>query len=164
MFATDLPVWQNDAVFKVGDVVRRLRKDRGWTQDELAKRAGGINKETINRIEGGSDVRLNTLLKVAEALQVVPERLFPQIAAFEHVDEDEQLHDDGLSPEAEALGRTFDKLRDVNSRRILLEMAERFRAAEPQQPGVADSSPKSASTTTATTDEELPRIRKTRGA
>ena len=77
MIATDLPVWQNDAVFKVGDVVRRLRKDRGWTQDELAQKAGGINKETINRIEAGSDVRLNTLLKVAEALGVVPERLFP---------------------------------------------------------------------------------------
>lgn len=38
---------------RIGDVVRRLREQRGWTQKELAKRMGNVEQNTISAIELG---------------------------------------------------------------------------------------------------------------
>jgi HTH-type transcriptional regulator / antitoxin HipB len=40
-------------VNELGALIRRLRKERGWTQDELATRAG-ISRRTLVALEGGS--------------------------------------------------------------------------------------------------------------
>jgi len=52
-----------------------LRQQRHWSQAELAQHAEGLNKETINRLELGANVRLDTVYKVADALGVEPQRL-----------------------------------------------------------------------------------------
>ena len=37
----------------VGDKIRELRKERGWSQEELAKKTGYKDKSAINKIESG---------------------------------------------------------------------------------------------------------------
>ena len=50
--------------------LRNIRKERGWTQKQLAEKAG-IAREVVARIEtGASQPTLSTLLKIAAALGV----------------------------------------------------------------------------------------------
>ena len=52
----------------VGDVVRKLREDRGWSMTELARRAG-IGRQAVGKVEtnnGGQ--RRGNLERVAKAL------------------------------------------------------------------------------------------------
>jgi transcriptional regulator with XRE-family HTH domain len=54
----------------VGSNVKRLRKNKGWTQHELASKCS-VNREKISRIENGtSDFMFSTLLEVSEGLGV----------------------------------------------------------------------------------------------
>jgi transcriptional regulator with XRE-family HTH domain len=54
-------------VFRVGDVVRKLRKDRGWTLDELAKQSK-VSRTVLFQLEKGeTDPRASTLRKIADA-------------------------------------------------------------------------------------------------
>jgi transcriptional regulator with XRE-family HTH domain len=63
------------AVARFGKKVRAARQARGWTQEELAERAG-LAPVQISRIERGvREVRLTTLLRIAQALQTTPDRL-----------------------------------------------------------------------------------------
>lgn len=63
----------------VGDVVYKLRSEKGWTQIELATRAD-VNKATISRIEdAATDIKTTTLTKIAQALDVRPEDLYALI-------------------------------------------------------------------------------------
>lgn len=52
----------------LGQHIRELREERGWSQEQLGKRAGGLNKETVNRVELGRDTRVSTLTKLGLAL------------------------------------------------------------------------------------------------
>jgi transcriptional regulator with XRE-family HTH domain len=60
----------------VGLRVRELREGRGWTQAELARRAG-IRRATVNRIENAriKSIDLEVLEKLATALEVHPAAL-----------------------------------------------------------------------------------------
>lgn len=49
------------------DAVRQARRQRGWTQAELA-RAAGVSRATVARIEAGQGVAMASLVAVAEAL------------------------------------------------------------------------------------------------
>ena len=53
--------------------IRELRRARGWTQTELARRAG-IRQATVSRLEGNavSSVNLRVIEKLAAALEVDP--------------------------------------------------------------------------------------------
>jgi transcriptional regulator with XRE-family HTH domain len=55
----------------IAENLRRLRADRGWTQEEAADRAG-LQQPSYARIELGRspDVKLSTLLKLAQAFDV----------------------------------------------------------------------------------------------
>src|SRR5262249_10971206 len=57
-----------------GSCVRGLRNERGWSQEELARKVG-VNKKTVENIEAGKRIRDQTLRWVAEALEVPPTRL-----------------------------------------------------------------------------------------
>lgn len=58
-----------------GAAVRVARHDRGWTQSELATRAG-ISVVTIMKVEGGSQgVAFGTVLQVCLILNLSPDPL-----------------------------------------------------------------------------------------
>ncbi len=65
-FAKDYEIgYQN---FKIGVILRQMRKDSGITQEELAERLK-TKKSVISRIENhAEDIRLSTLNKYAETL------------------------------------------------------------------------------------------------
>lgn len=55
-----------------GRQIREARNARGWSQDELAARAG-VSRPSVARIERGDDVSTATLVKVARALGLTVE-------------------------------------------------------------------------------------------
>ena len=61
--------------------VKELRTGRGWTQEEVCKRAG-ITVATLSRIENGltKGIDFTTLEKLARALEVHPAALIEQKA------------------------------------------------------------------------------------
>jgi HTH-type transcriptional regulator/antitoxin HipB len=53
-----------------GNIIRRARKQRGWSQTQLADKTG-LRQETISLIETGNPaVRLDTILSVLAALDL----------------------------------------------------------------------------------------------
>jgi transcriptional regulator with XRE-family HTH domain len=57
--------------WSLGERLRRVREDRGWSQVELSKRCG-VNHIVLSRIETkvNKDVNGKTLRKLAKALRV----------------------------------------------------------------------------------------------
>lgn len=57
----------------VGDNIFHLRKQMGWTQEELAHKMGYKSKSTINKIEMGiNDIPQGKISKFAEVLGTTP--------------------------------------------------------------------------------------------
>lgn len=52
---------------ELGNRIWAARKAKGWSQHDLAERAG-VSRPTIARIEGGTDVSTVRLAKITEAL------------------------------------------------------------------------------------------------
>jgi len=50
-----------------GKVIRDARDARGWSQDELGRRAS-LSRPTIARVERGDDISTATLAKIAAVL------------------------------------------------------------------------------------------------
>jgi transcriptional regulator with XRE-family HTH domain len=57
-----------------GKLVRHLRWNHGWTQEDLAMKVG-CAKRTIENLESGKPISVKTLRDVAQALRVAPETL-----------------------------------------------------------------------------------------
>lgn len=58
------------AFWTLGDVVKKLRERKGWTQEQLAE-AAGVNTGTVVSLEAeGNRTKQETLQRVAEALGV----------------------------------------------------------------------------------------------
>lgn len=58
------------AIERLGQNVRAARKARGWTQEELAHQTG-LTSVQVSRIERGRrEIRVTTLLKLMDALDV----------------------------------------------------------------------------------------------
>ncbi len=55
---------------RYGEVIRRLRKARGWTNQAQLAEAAGVDKETIVRAENSGNVAIGTLQLIAAALDV----------------------------------------------------------------------------------------------
>ena len=51
------------------EILKKLREDQGWTQDELAKKAS-VSRATIIKLESGveTEVKIGTLRALASAL------------------------------------------------------------------------------------------------
>lgn len=50
-----------------GDVIRAVRKKKGWSQADLGEKAG-VSRPTIARVEADNDVTTATIAKIARAL------------------------------------------------------------------------------------------------
>lgn len=69
----------------VGENIKRIRKELGITQDELAVRCGYSHRSSINKIETGqAGVPDDKILLFASALHVTPDFLF-------YGDQDEEM-------------------------------------------------------------------------
>ncbi len=55
--------------------VRRLRRDRGWTQEDLAGRAGLSSRYIVQIERAQASMTVTVLGRVAEALKVQPREL-----------------------------------------------------------------------------------------
>lgn len=65
---------------QVGKTIRGLRLARGWTQEELAERAG-LHSTYVGGIERGRrNVGLDNIVKLARGLEVHPSALFKDLA------------------------------------------------------------------------------------
>jgi len=59
----------------VGQNIRNLRKQKGWTQEELAE-ASNINDKEVSHIEQGKrNITIATLSKIAAALETSAQKL-----------------------------------------------------------------------------------------
>lgn len=57
-----------------GDLINLLRKSKGLTTEQLA-RASSLSRRTIEKAEGGYDIRVSTIHKIAASLSVPPKAL-----------------------------------------------------------------------------------------
>ena len=65
-----LPIWRINSGDELGAAIRQARRDKGWTQDELAKRSN-VGRMTISRLERGGDVSAATTARCVSELGCV---------------------------------------------------------------------------------------------
>lgn len=66
---TEMPE-QRAAMLEIAKQVNKARLASGWSQNELADRAG-VSRPSVVRIERGDDVNTATLSKIAQVLGLV---------------------------------------------------------------------------------------------
>lgn len=84
-------------------LIAQLRKNHGWTQEQLAEKSG-LTARTIQRLEAGNDVSLDTLNAVATAFNVNISDLFQTI--------------DNKDKKSEIIGLDQDRLFQIRQRRV----------------------------------------------
>ena len=62
---------ENEILNELGRRLARMRKQQGYTQIQLAERAG-LGVATLRRIEAGQDSTMESWLKLLKALQQMP--------------------------------------------------------------------------------------------
>jgi ribosome-binding protein aMBF1 (putative translation factor) len=60
----------SDIPLKYGLTIKKFRKKRGLSLDELAEKMGNYNKSVISKIENGKDMRITTWHKFVEVLGI----------------------------------------------------------------------------------------------
>lgn len=88
-------------------LIAQLRKNHGWTQEQLAEKSG-LTARTIQRLEAGSDVSLDTLSAVATALDVNISELFQTI--------------DNKDKELEIMELDQDRLLQIRQRKVISKL------------------------------------------
>lgn len=81
-----LPVWETSSVvFEIGDVIRKLRRERHWSLDKMAE-VSGVNRMSLSEIERGVvDPRRSTIEKVAGAFGLQIDGLYALAKASDPV-------------------------------------------------------------------------------
>ena len=74
--------WQEvklDTKFAIGELVKKKRTEKSWTQEKLSSEAG-INNRFLQKIEAGDRTpSLITIFKLASALGITPEKIITPI-------------------------------------------------------------------------------------
>lgn len=86
--------------------VRRLRLDRGWSQEQLALLCG-LSTRTIQRIENGQTPALETLNSLAAVFNVPVQELEAKESEMEQMENKEVAQDTGNSAAKQAFFRHF---------------------------------------------------------
>jgi transcriptional regulator with XRE-family HTH domain len=63
---------------KVGERIKQLRIEKGYTSYEIFAFESGINRTQFGRYERGEDLRYSSLLKVCDALGVTIKEFFSE--------------------------------------------------------------------------------------
>ncbi|HMX00945.1 MAG TPA: helix-turn-helix transcriptional regulator [Cyclobacteriaceae bacterium] len=63
---------------RLGDRIKQLRIEKGYTSYEIFAFENGINRAQFGRYERGEDLRYSSLLKVMHALGVTPKEFFSE--------------------------------------------------------------------------------------
>lgn len=67
----------------IGQNIKRMRKQKGWSQEELARRMGYKDKTAINKIENNiNDVNQSKMMKFAQVFNCDPAHLMTDPAAL----------------------------------------------------------------------------------
>lgn len=103
-----------------GENLRRLRRDKGWTQNQLAKHAD-IKTNHISTMESDSaDPKLSTIYKLVSALGCTPNALLQDYSIA------------GLSAALAAVMERADKL-DDQSKGVIIEIVDHYCMAKAAQ-------------------------------
>jgi transcriptional regulator with XRE-family HTH domain len=70
---------------KLGEVIRQVRKEKGWQQEELAQKTG-LNQAYISRIEIHIEPDFSTACKILNALDLNIEETWEKIKPKERVE------------------------------------------------------------------------------
>jgi transcriptional regulator with XRE-family HTH domain len=100
----------------VGERIRNLRKEKGWSQEELAYRAS-INRTYMGEIERGeSSITVDSLEKITNALSITIEDLF------------KHLQPPAEYRENETLSLLINKINGLNTenQKILIDLIDMF--------------------------------------
>lgn len=119
-------VENNNSPMHIGQIIRSLREDKGWSQEVLALEAGMATSH-LSRIERG-ERRLQTtrLDALATALGTSPAAICAMqegLAPPHKIEDNDGDPTADHTPEAIALRKTFRKL-SVPSRRLVVDFAQ----------------------------------------
>jgi transcriptional regulator with XRE-family HTH domain len=67
---------QKLTIEKVGARIRELRKGKGYTNHDIFAYDHGIDRTQYSKYERGADMRISTLVKVLDALDISPAEFF----------------------------------------------------------------------------------------
>lgn len=102
----------------VGDRILVMRRQLGWTQEELAKRMGYKSKSTINKIEMGiNDIPQSKIVTFAEVLGTTPAYLM----GWEDKEKESSPAIEELSEGEKALLELFNKVPE-DQQKLVLQM------------------------------------------
>ena len=98
----------------VGENILRMRKQLGWTQEELATKMGYKSKSTINKIELGiNDIPQSKIVKFAEVLGTTPAHLMGWNDEEENLSPEEPALSEGEKMWLDLYNRLSDDTREV---------------------------------------------------
>lgn len=80
------------ALCEIGNRLLAIRKRIGMTQAEVAERSGLSDRAYANIERGKVNVRVETILRVCQALRITPNDILIDQSAVASVDEEELLH------------------------------------------------------------------------
>ena len=101
----------------LGERLRYSRRQRGWTQEELAVKAG-TNQAVIQKIENGKSLRPRKIDEIAAVLEVSPAWLmFGDSKAIPLTDEARELAELWMGLPSEERARVLAQVRQLGAKR-----------------------------------------------
>ena len=71
----DISKKTEETLANIGKNIRSLRKSKGWTQEQLAEKAGINDKEVSHIEQGRRNITIETLIKISSSLGLPPSSL-----------------------------------------------------------------------------------------